>query len=124
MKAKDIKNKESKIELLDGVHNITIDFNTYDLLEEMYTDINIALSKFNGVVKINDIKKFLCCGINSCIENEDEHYTPFQIGKLIDEDKIAEYVNTLYLLIDKSSPEPKEENEDEDEDDEEENTKN
>ena len=118
MKARDIKNKESKIELLDGVHKITIDFNTYDLLEEVYGDINIALSKFNGVVKINDIKKFLCCGINSCIENEDEHYTPYRIGKLIDEEKITEYVNTLYLLIDKSSPEPKAKDEDDEEEEE------
>ena len=84
----------------------------------MYGDINIALSKFNGVVKINDIKKFLCCGINSCIENEDEHYTPYRIGKLIDEEKITEYVNTLYLLIDKSSPEPKAKDEDDEEEEE------
>ncbi|MBU3153896.1 hypothetical protein [Clostridium estertheticum] len=113
MKAKYIKNRESKIELLDGEHKITIDFNTYDLLQEMYGDISIALSKFNGGVKITDLKKFVCCGINSCIENEDEHYTPYQIGKLIDADKIVEYIDVIYSLMNKSMPETKEIDEDE-----------
>lgn len=120
MKARDIKNKESKIELLDGLHNITIDFNAFEELENEYGSISDAFSKFTGVIKIIDIKKFLCAGINACIENEDEHYTPFAIGKLLNVKKVDAYVTTLMELLDKALPE----DEPIDEDDEEENTKN
>lgn len=115
MKGKDLKNKEKSIELLDGKHKITIDFNAFEQLEEIYGDMPTAFSKFSGAVKVADIKKFLCASINSCIENEDEHYTPFKIGKLLDLSKIDEYVTILMELLDNAMPSPKVKDEDEEE---------
>lgn len=110
MKGKELKNSEKTIELLDGKHNITIDFNAFQALEEIYEDMSIAFSKFNGKVKIVDIKNFLCSGINACIENPKEHYTPFQIGKLLNLSKLEIYISVLMELLNNAMPVAKEVN--------------
>ncbi|HEY8804311.1 MAG TPA: hypothetical protein VIM42_04250 [Clostridium sp.] len=113
MKASDIKNTGKLIELLDGNHKINMDFNAFESLEETYGDIGTAFSKFNGKIKTGDLKKFICAGLNSMIENEEDHFTPFKVGKLINALKIDEYMLLITELLHASLPEPKEKDEDE-----------
>lgn len=113
MKAKDIKNKKSYINLLDGKHEITIDFNALEELESMYGGIDVALASFTTGSRMNTVKKFLCASINACIEDIDEHFTPFQIGKLLKIQESESYMDILTGLINKAMPEdePNEDNE-------------
>jgi len=104
MKGKEFKNTGKIIELLDGNHKITIDFNALESLEEIYGDMVTAFNKFTSEVKLTDIKKFLCAGINACIENPEKHYTPFQLGKLVDMTKLGTYVTILKELLDNAMP--------------------
>jgi len=113
MKASELKNTGKIIELLDGNHKITIDFNAYGGLEEIYGDMQTAFSKFTGKVNSKDVKNFISVGINACIEDENEHFTPFQVGKLLDIRKTQIYVDLLLKLLNESMPAPKK---DEDED--------
>ena len=118
MKGKELKNRGTEIELLDGKHKMTIDFNAFEELENIYGDIYTAFEKFSGSVKVADIKKFLCASINACIEDENEHYSPFQIGKLLNLSKLNAYVTTLRQLLDNAMPSTTVKDEDELEDDE------
>lgn len=104
MRGKELKNNEKTIELLDGNHKIAIDFNAFESLEEIYGDMQTAFNKFTGKVKFIDIKKFLCAGINACIEDEEQHYTPFKIGKLLIINKLENYVTTLTELLTNAMP--------------------
>jgi hypothetical protein len=113
MKGKEFKNNEKIIELLDGNHKIAIDFNAFESLEEIYGDMNTAFNKFSGKIKVTDIKNFLCAGINAAIEDETKHYTPYQIGKLIDMEKLQDYVTILAELLRKAMPNAKEIDEEE-----------
>lgn len=108
MKGKELKNTGKLIELLDGNHKITIDFNAFEALEDIYGDMQTAFSKFKGNIKTTDIKKFLCAGINACIENEEDHYTAFQIGKLLDITKLGTYATVLTELLTNAMPQAKE----------------
>jgi hypothetical protein len=104
MKGKELKGNEKTIELLDGNHKIAIDFNAFEALEDIYGDMQTAFNKFTGKVKFTDIKNFLCAGVNACIENENAHYTPHKIGKLLDISKLAEYVEVLTDLLSNAMP--------------------
>lgn len=115
MKGKELKNNDKKIELLDGTHKITVDFNTFEKLEEIYGDMQTAFSKFNANVKFTDIKNFLCAGINSA---EDSGYTPHQIGKLLEVSKLTDYVTVLGELLTNAMPQAKETDEDTEENEE------
>jgi hypothetical protein len=115
MKGKELKNKEKSIELLDGNHNITIDFNAFEHLENTYGDMPTAFSKFSGTVKVADIKNFLCASVNACIEDYSKHYSPFEIGKLLDLSKIDEYVTVLSEMLDNAMPSSELKDEDEEE---------
>jgi len=113
MKGKDFRPNEKTIELLDGKHKIAMDFGAYEQLEEIYGDMTTAFDKFTAQkedgtpspVKFKDIKNFLTAGINSCIEDPDEHLTPFAVGRLIDITKIATYATVLMSLVTNSMPE-------------------
>ena len=113
MKAKDIKNKKSYINLKDGKHEITFDFNTLEELENIYGSMEIAMSSFIGSIKVKDIKNFICAGMNACIENEEEHSTPFQVAKLLDIEQIENYIDILTGLFNESMPENEIKDEDE-----------
>jgi|GEM_PF-6887940 len=111
MKGKDFRPNEKTIELLDGKHKIAMDFGAYEQLEEIYGDMNTAFDKFSAVkedgtpsLKFKDVKNFLCAGINACIEDPGEHLTPFELGRLIDVNKIATYANALMGLVGNSLP--------------------
>lgn len=107
MKGKELKNNETTIELLDGKHKIALDFNTFNILEEMYGDVATAINKISGTVKSIDIKKFLFAAINSVIEDENKKYTLLEVGKLLEIGKVQLYVDCLYELLTKSMPAPK-----------------
>ena len=113
MKAKDIKNKKSYINLKDGKHEITFDFNTLEELENIYGSMEIAMSSFVGSIKVKDVKKFMCAGMNACIENEEDHSTPFKVGKLLDENEFDNYIEMLTGLFNDSMPENEIKDEDE-----------
>ena len=115
MKGKEIKNTGKLIKLLDGNHKITIDFNAFEALESLYGDIQTAFNKFTGEIKPADIKKFLCAGMNACIEDEEDHYTPFQVGKLLDINQLATYAKVLTELLTNAMPDAKEVDEEENE---------
>ena len=121
MKGKDLKNNKMKIDLRDGKHEIAIDFNACESLEEIYGDMGTAFDKFKGEVKFTDVKKFICAGINACIEDEEKHYTHFQIGKLLKVNKMTEYVDILLKAMNQALPIPKEADADEEEDENEKN---
>jgi len=105
MKAKDIKNKKSYIELLDGKHEITFDFNALEELETTYGSMDIAIQEFSGDIKIKAIKSFMCAGINACIEDEEKHLTPYQLGKLLSIQETPNYVDILTAVFDRAMPE-------------------
>lgn len=116
MKAREMKYNEKTIELLDGKHKIAIDFNAFEELGNIYGDMQNAFSKFTGgQIKFNDIKNFLCAGINSCIEDTEDKYTPFEIGKLLDLSKIEKYMDVLMELMNNAMPTLKKVDEDKDE---------
>jgi len=106
MKGRDFKNNESSIDLKDGEHSIAIDFNTFELLEGIYGDMETVFSKFEGnSMKFADIKNFLTAGLNSCIENKNEHFSSYEVGKLLDITKMNSYATTLMQLINNAMPE-------------------
>lgn len=113
MKGKDLKPNEKTIELLDGEHQVAIDFNAFEALEEIYGSMDTAFNKFTGAVKFSDVKNFLCAAINACIEDDRKHYTPFKIGKLLIIPKLENYVTVLTELLGDAMS--KNENEDEEE---------
>lgn len=115
MKASEMKNTGKLVKLLDGNHKMTVDYNTFCQLEEFFGSMEAGFSKLNANITKTDIKKFLCAGINSCIEDEDEWFTPFQIGKLLDISKMDSYVKTLMELINLASPKTEETDEKENE---------
>jgi len=108
MKGKEIKNTGKLVELKDGNHKLTIDYNAYSELEEIYGDIQTALGHFSGSVKSKDTRNYLTAAINACIEKEEDHYTPFQIGKLLDPLKNQYYVDIISQLLVAASPETEE----------------
>lgn len=118
MKGNELKNIGKTIELKDGKHKITIDFNAFESLEDIYGSMETAFKKFTGKVKIADIKNFICAGINAEIEDVEKHYTPFKIGKLLIISKLSNYVTILNELLTEAMPEAEsdiEEKESEDE---------
>ena len=104
MKAEDIKNKKSFINLTDGKHEITIDFNALEELESMYGGIDVARASFTTGSRLNTVKRFLCASINACIEDVNEHFSPFQVGKLLKIQESESYMDILTQLINKSMP--------------------
>jgi len=113
--------------LLDGKHKIAMDFNAFEQLEVIYGDMQTAFEKFSPKkdkgtenaedanppsTKFADVKNFLCAGINACIEDPDEHFTPYEIGKRLNIRKMTEYVSTLMPLLNGSMPDKKETDED------------
>lgn len=112
MKGKELKNTGKIIELLDGNHKLTIDYNAFESLEELYGTVQKAFDKFEGNVKFVDIKKFVCAAVNACIEDEEERYTPFTIGKLLDMRKRQDYVNLISKLLLQAMPAPKDDSDD------------
>ena len=90
----------------------------------MYGDMQTAFEKFSpkGIdgdtkppsVKFADIKIFLCAGLNACIEDIEDHITPFEVGKILDISKMTEYVTVLMQLMTNAMPNKKDEGEDED----------
>lgn len=99
MRAKDLKNNEKIIKLLDGEHKIAIDFNAFAALEEIYGDIRIVFKKFTGGFKFEDIKNFITAGINACIEDSAQHYTAFEVGKLLSLKRMKDYMTILTELM-------------------------
>jgi len=116
MKGKELKNIVRTLELKDGKHKVAVDYNTFELLEEMYGDVDVALSVFNGVISKTDIKKYICACINSLIENEEDRYTLFSIGKILDISKSQEYVAIMLGLLNEALPAPKSDIDKEDKD--------
>lgn len=116
MKGKELKNNIDTIELLDGKHKVAMDFNTFEALENIYGDMDTAMKKITGKMKFADIKILICASVNSCIENIEEHYTPYEIGKVLDISKLGDYVTTIMPLFQNSMPQTKSEaNEEEEE---------
>ena len=119
MRARDFKPNEKTIELLDGKHKIAMDFNAFERLEDIYGDMKTAFDSFSAMDskgadkkrKFATIKNFICAGINACIEDPDEHYTPFEIGKRLIISRMTEYVTALMPLLNSSMPDKKEEEE-------------
>lgn len=107
MKGKELKNTGKLVELKDGNHKLTIDYNTLSDLEEIYGTVSAALDVFSGQVKSKVIKNYLTAAINSCIENEEDHYSSFEIGKLMDTRKNQYYVNVISKLLIEAMPEEK-----------------
>jgi len=103
MKGKEFKNNETVIELKDGKHKIAVDFNTFESLEEIYGSMQAAFEQFNSdSTKFKDIKKFLAAGLNSCIEDETQHVTPYELGKLLIFSKMSEYTTILVDLMNRA----------------------
>jgi len=123
MKGKDFRSNEKTIELLDGNHKIAMDFGTFEQLEEIYGDTGTAFAKLTpknaegerSPIKFTDIKKFLTAGINSCIEDPDDHLTPFQVGRLLNISKMPEYSSAILSLVNDSFPEKESNDDDNDE---------
>lgn len=115
-KAREMKENASFIELRDKKkYKISMDFNTFDALEEIYGDIGTAMEVFSsGSPKMKDVRNFLTAMINGCIEDTAEHLSSFEVGKLLDFNKVDVYVDSIMELLDNAMPE-KEEDEDNEE---------
>lgn len=114
MKGSDFKPREKTIELLDGPHKIAMDFNAFEALEAIYGDMQTAFNAFSSKdaegklsAKFADVKNFLCAGINACIEDPADHFSPYDIGKRLVISRMTEYMNALMPLLNNSMPDVK-----------------
>lgn len=104
MSARDIKIKPIVI-VLDKPRNLVFDLNAFEVLEEIYEDLDTAFKSFqDDKRKIKHIKNFLYAGL----VHEDEDLSPELVGKMIGYTNLNDITDQIWMAITQNLPEPKE----------------
>jgi hypothetical protein len=100
----DMKIRPIKIKL-DKERNLLFDLNAFEVLEEIYGELDAAFTSFQDKTKlVKNIKNFLYAGL----VYEDTELTPKSIGTFIGHTNIYEISNTIWDAISQNLPDAEE----------------